>query len=40
MKQCGDKLAEAREIGNAGAVYLAMTEFSSAVECHNKHFTL
>ena len=30
-KQIGDKLQEAREIGNVGSVYLAMGEFDSAV---------
>ena len=36
----GDKLQEAREIGNVGAVYLAMGEFESAVDCHTQHLRL
>jgi hypothetical protein len=31
VKQMGDTLQEAREIGNVGAVYLAMGDFDSAV---------
>lgn len=33
-------MQEAREIGNVGAVYLAMGEFDSAVDCHNQHLRL
>lgn len=40
VKQMGDKLQEAREIGNVGAVYLAMGEFESAVDCHTQHLRL
>lgn len=36
----GDRLQEAREIGNVGAVYLAMGEFESAVDCHTQHLRL
>lgn len=36
----GDRLQEAREIGNVGAVYLAMGEFESAVDCHARHLRL
>lgn len=36
----GDRLQEAREIGNVGAVYLAMGEFDSAVDCHTQHLRL
>lgn len=35
-----DRLQEAREIGNVGAVYLAMGEFDSAVDCHTQHLRL
>jgi hypothetical protein len=40
VKQMGDRLQEAREIGNVGAVYLAMGEFESAVDCHTQHLRL
>lgn len=40
VKQIGDRLQEAREIGNVGAVYLAMGDFDLAVECHTKHLRL
>ncbi|XP_026681631.1 tetratricopeptide repeat protein 28 [Diaphorina citri] len=40
VKQMGDKLQEAREIGNVGVVYLAMGEFESAVDCHTQHLRL
>lgn len=40
MKQQNDKLQEAREIGNVGAVYLAMGDFESAIDCHNQHLKL
>lgn len=33
-------MQEAREIGNVGAVYLAMGEFDSAVDCHTQHLRL
>lgn len=36
----GDRLQEAREIGNVGAVYLAMGDFDSAVDCHTQHLRL
>lgn len=36
----GDKLQEAREIGNVGAVYLAMGDFDSAVDCHTQHLRI
>lgn len=36
----GDKLQEAREIGNVGAVHLAMGEFDCAVDCHLEHLRL
>ena len=31
---------EAREIGNVGAVYLAMGDFDRSVECHMEHLNL
>ena len=40
VKQMGDKLQEAREIGNVGAVYLAMGDFDSAVDCHMEHLRI
>ena len=36
----GERLQEAREIGNVGAVYLAMGEFESALDCHMQHLRL
>ena len=36
----GDRLQEAREIGNVGAVYLAMGDFDSAVDCHMEHLQM
>ena len=33
-------LQEAREIGNVGAVYLAMGDFDNAVKCHSEHLQL
>ena len=38
--QLDDKLQEAREIGNVGAVYLAIGDFDKAVECHMDHLSL
>ena len=35
-----DRLAEAREIGNVGAVYLAMGDFDKSQECHMEHLGL
>jgi hypothetical protein len=40
VKQLGDKVQEAREIGNVGAVYLAMGEFENAVQCHMEHLRI
>lgn len=40
VKQLGDRLQEAREIGNVGAVYLGMGDFDSAVDCHTRHLRL
>lgn len=40
VKQMGDRLQEAREIGNVGAVYLAQGDFESAQDCHTKHLRL
>lgn len=36
VKQMGNLLQEAREIGNVGAVYLGMGEFDLAVDCHTQ----
>lgn len=36
----GDRLQEAREIGNVGAVYLAMGDFDSALDCHTQHLRI
>ena len=38
--QLNDKLQEAREIGNVGAVYLAIGDFDQAVDCHMEHLKL
>ena len=38
--QLNDSLQEAREIGNVGAVYLAIGDFDKAVECHTEHLKL
>ena len=38
--QLNDPLQEAREIGNVGAVYLAIGDFDKAVECHSEHLKL
>ena len=40
VKQMGDRLQEACEIGNVGAVYLAMGDFDSAVDCHMEHLRI
>ncbi|CAG2163615.1 unnamed protein product [Oppiella nova] len=40
VRQIGDPLAEAREIGNVGAVYLASGDFENALECHLEHVKL
>ena len=40
VRQIGDQLAEAREIGNVGAVYLASGDFEKALECHLEHVKL
>ncbi len=45
QKICNNKPAsitkqEAREIGNVGAVYLAMGDFDRAVDCHMEHLKL
>lgn len=38
VKQLGERLPEAREVGNVGAVYLAMGDFEAAVECHMEQY--
>ena len=40
MKQLGNELQEARELGNVGAVYLAMGDFDNAVSCHMDHLKI
>ncbi len=40
VRQIGDPLAEAREIANVGAVYLASEDFEKAIECHLEHVKL
>ena len=39
-QQIGDKILEAREIGNVGAVHLASGDFDRAVECHLEHLQI
>ena len=40
LHEANKTLKEAREIGNVGAVYLAMGDFESALECHNEHLKI
>lgn len=40
VKQSGDQLAEAREIGNCGTVYMSSGNFEKAIECHLEHVKL
>ena len=39
-QQIGDKILEAREVGNVGAVHLASGDFDKAVECHLEHLQI
>ena len=39
-QQIDDKILEAREIGNVGAVHLASGDFDRAVECHLEHLQI
>ncbi|KAK3754473.1 hypothetical protein QZH41_018994, partial [Actinostola sp. cb2023] len=39
-KELGDRLSEARELGNVGAVHVLMSQFDEAIRCHQEHLEI